>query len=86
MADNGIELIKVEDLIEGDAVDLEGDGYADPKAENPYLGCEFVLVELVEREAAECVAVYFGGFDCVGFPLGHAVKVRLPRPENVPTP
>jgi hypothetical protein len=73
--------VAVKDLRIGDAVDLEGDPYADPNQENPALECEYQQVYSVERETGDCVAVGFDGFDIVGFPPDHLVTVRLPRPE-----
>lgn len=65
---------KISELIPGDLVDLENDKYADPKG-NPLLECEYVTVDSIERESPECIAVYFRGFDMVGFPPDHVVKV-----------
>lgn len=72
-------MIKVEDLKQGDLVDLEGDVYADPENNNPMF-TEYLEVENVEIETPECVLVYFEGFDAVGFPTGHTVTVK--KPEN----
>lgn len=64
----------VEMLVEGDLVDLAGDIYADPD-NSPELDSEYQTVGSVEQETPECVAVSFEGFDLVGFPTGHMVKV-----------
>lgn len=62
--------VKVEDLLPGTFVDLEGDPYADPDKDNPVFPYELERVHEVSLETPECVLVYFD-FDAVGFPLGH---------------
>lgn len=69
-------LTPVKDLHPGMFVDLEGDRFADPHGENPALQYEYTLVDHVERETPACVAVYFEGFDCVGFPPDHLIWVE----------
>lgn len=71
--------LRVEELQEGDLVDLEGDQYADPK--RAHIAFEFELQEVasIERETPDCIAVAFEAFDIVGFPPGHRVKVRRNR-------
>lgn len=68
------------DLQPGDMVDLEGDPFADPERSNIALDCEYQIVCDVERETAGCVAVGFEGFDVIGFPPGHHLRVagRVP--------
>lgn len=66
----------VEDLVPGDKVDLEGDSFADPDRDNPFLACEYVEVTEVKQETPNCVAVTFEGFDQVGFPRGHFVPLK----------
>lgn len=65
----------VSDLLPGDLVDLEGDKFADPKRDHIQFQTEYVVVDTVERETPACTAVYFEGFDCVGFPADYRVKV-----------
>lgn len=66
--------VAVRDLKVGDMVDLQDDPYAD-KNHNPFLECEYVIVAKIESETPDCVAVWFEGFDCVGFPPDHQLKV-----------
>jgi hypothetical protein len=63
------------ELRPGDLVDLEGDPFADPDRANVSLASEFQRVATVDRETPNCVAVGFEGFDAVGFPAGHHVRV-----------
>lgn len=69
-------LVKVNDLKQGDRVDLEGDIYADPHNERAALQCEYQLVDTIEMETPACICVYFEDFTC-GFPTGHEVKVDV---------
>jgi hypothetical protein len=69
-------LKRVVDLRPGDYVDLEGDRFADPLRNKPTLQFIYQMVDAVERETADCVAVWFDGFDCVGFPPDHLVAVQ----------
>jgi hypothetical protein len=59
----------------GDLVDLAGDPFADPESDNISLECEYAVVCEVAREADDCIAVGFEGFDVVGFPPDHIVWV-----------
>lgn len=75
---------RVQDLQEGDMVDLEGDPYADPEGEEPDCDdCasrrdsykyEFEEVMGVEQETPDCVRVDFI-MDSIGFPTDHQVFV-----------
>lgn len=65
----------VSELRCGDRVDLQRDKYADPAGDKPELECEYATVCEIERETPDCIAIGFDGFDVVGFPLGHMVKV-----------
>lgn len=70
-------------LVEGDMVDLSNDPHADRAGGNPALEMELQLVADVEVETLECVAVGFEGFDVVGFPTTHLLRVgRLHRWED----
>lgn len=62
----------------GDLLNLEGDPYADPKRDNALFECEYVEVAFVEQETPECVLMGIEGFDWVGFPTEHPLKVRVP--------
>ena len=68
-------LVPVEKLKIGDWVDLQHDRYADPTGANPLLELAYQQVYHLEQETAECVAVDFEGFDTVGFPTGHQLRV-----------
>jgi hypothetical protein len=68
--------MEVEKIRVGDQLDLEGDQYADPTGDNSLLECEFVQVVRVDIEHNYgTVALYIEGFDAVGFPKGHMVKL-----------
>lgn len=68
-------LRRVDELKPGDLVDLEGDEFADPNGTNETFPFEYTEVEEAKRETSTCVAVAFLGFDVVGFPPDHVVKV-----------
>ncbi len=59
----------------GDLVDLEGDEYADPDYDKTWMLYLFAEVTDVEQETPECVAIGFEGFDLVGFPTDHELRV-----------
>lgn len=71
--------VKVEELAEGDLVDLAGDPYADEG--DITLEYEYVQVAGVERETPRCTVVHFEGYPSCGFPVGH--KVPVARPADV---
>ncbi|GLR77595.1 hypothetical protein HUE56_29820 (plasmid) [Azospirillum oryzae] len=71
-------LVASSDLQVGDFVDLEGDLYADPRHNHPAFDCLYMEVVEVERESDACVAIGFEGFDIVGFPPDHVLKVLRP--------
>ncbi len=73
----------VENLQEGDLVDLGGDRYADPSGANPLLDYELMRVISAERETDTCVAVYFEDFDMVGFPVGHPLLRQARAGESI---
>jgi hypothetical protein len=64
---------RLDDLKEGDLVDLEGDTFADPDG-NSQFEYEYQRVSSVERETDECTVVYFDDA-VVGFPTDHQLKV-----------
>lgn len=70
------------DLREGDMVDLEGDRFADPRRDKPALQALYQTVDCVVAETPDCVAVWFEGFDCVGFPPDHALRVIKVAPAQ----
>lgn len=59
----------------GDLVDLAGDPFADPNSDDISLDCEYAVVCEINREADDCIAVGFEGFDVIGFPPDHIVWV-----------
>jgi hypothetical protein len=76
-----MDYVKVQDLREGDMVDLEGDPYADAETDcedcqtiHDMFAYEFSIVFSVEQETPECVAVGFD-HDVVGFPTNHTLFV-----------
>lgn len=77
--DHEIVEVAAKDVKEGDLVDLEGDTYADPDRDHPAFESEFQTVMEVEHETPECVAIGFDGFDVVGFPVDHVLKVKRPE-------
>ena len=61
----------------GDHIDLENDLYADPNRDHEALfSNELQVVSLVNQETKHCVAIYFEGFDRVGFPTAHLLSVK----------
>ena len=65
----------VEDVKEGDILDLEGDSIADPGSTHPLLRNDWQVVVSTERETPECVTIYFPDFTCA-FPAGHLVQLK----------
>lgn len=65
---------RIDDLVENDLVDLEADPFADPNRDHVAFRSGFQIVDAVEHETPHCTAVWFEGFDCVGFPPGHLVR------------
>jgi hypothetical protein len=66
--------MRVDELREGDMVDLEGDPFADPDRSEDWLHYEFAVVADTERETDECVRVDCLGV-CFGAPPDHRVLV-----------
>lgn len=82
MSEDVFVLTPVEELREGDLVDLEGDPFADTSDEaHSILQYSLVQVEKVEQETAECTAVWFE-HDAVGFPHGHQVKKLVSQEDD----
>ena len=71
-----IQLFRIDQLQEGDLVDLEKDPFADPKGDHPQFEDELYKVVDITVETPNCIAIAFEGFDIVGFPPDHLVKVR----------
>ena len=67
--------VSVQFLRPGDLVDLQHDPFADPQSRHPLFEFEGAVVSSVERETPSCVAVCFEGFDVVGFPAHHRLRV-----------
>jgi hypothetical protein len=76
----------VSELRLGDQVDLEGDKFADPRLDKPALQSEYQRVVSVERESTNCIAVAFEGFDLIGFPPDHRVKVAPCQTTKISVP
>ena len=74
--------IAAADIRVGDLVDLEGDAFADPDRDNIFFQSELIEVVEVVRETDECVAIGLEGFDLVGFPPGHHLRVRRLEDEQ----
>lgn len=68
--------VRVRDLKVGDLADLEGDRYADPLHSNPLLEFEYAEIEAITPETPTCTCVWFLGFDAVGFPPDHLVRIK----------
>lgn len=58
----------------GDMVDLEGDTYADPDHDHPWMEDLYAVVDDVIHETSACVAIAFESFDLVGFPTNHLLR------------
>lgn len=58
----------------GDCIDLEGDYYADPNRDHVEYEFELQVVESVERETDDCVAISILNGPQIGFPLNHGLK------------
>lgn len=69
---------RVEELREGDKIDLEGDAYADPDKTEIYYQCEYVEVIDIKWEGENCVVISTEA-GVVGFPPKHEVKVVVPE-------
>jgi len=70
-----MDIIRADQIKVGDYVDLEFDPYADPDSENIQFETEYAVVEYIERETPDCVAIGFEGFDVVGFPPNHVLSI-----------
>lgn len=66
---------RIDQLKIGDMVDLRGDQYADPGSLCPWFEFEYAIVDYIEIETSNCTTIGFEGFDIVGFPPNHTVKV-----------
>lgn len=69
-------MVPVEDLQEGDLVDLEGDRYADvgELRDSGLLLYEYAEVVGVEQETPDCTRLDLEDLNSIGFPRGHMVK------------
>ena len=71
--------VKAKDLKVGMVCDLEVDLYAVGQHPHPHpatIGNQFVRVEHVEKESADCIDVDFNNFDQVSFPTEHRINVK----------
>lgn len=78
-------MTRIEHLIPGDLIDLEGDEYADPHRDQPDLEFEFVEVEAIQKETEDCWTIYSPQGNWA-FPPSHKVN-RDPdarRPDSAP--
>lgn len=72
-----LHMVRVDALVEGDLINLEGDKYADPPKDDPDISIfpyEYARVEETERETEGCIRVdtQLGSY---GFPPDHEVPV-----------
>lgn len=84
----GTDLV-VETLCVGDKVDLKSCPFLKG---HPSAGLEYAVVESIEREAPDCIAVTYENIDTVGYPVGtklkgssEAMESRKLAPEAVQT-
>lgn len=63
---------RVEDLAEGDLVDLESCPFM---SNHPMAGEQYAEVSLVEQETPACVLISYEGIDHVGYPTGTVLNV-----------
>ena len=68
------KMVKVEDLVEGDRVDLETCPFL---KELPTAQMEWAIVTNVTQETPMCVAVDYEGIDRVGYLKGTTLRVRI---------
>ena len=80
---------RIDELVEGDLVDLCGDRIADQPTDEPdHDVCrsayefEYAVVDGTERETPECIRVDFTNTCSVGFPPDHRVPVHIPTERN----
>jgi hypothetical protein len=66
---------RVDQLVPGDRLDLEGDKIADPNNDKPALEFELYVIEEIEHETPECIVLYSqtSGHN-FAFPADHLVK------------
>ena len=74
--DSDLAVCRADKLKEGDAIDLAGDWYADPKGNRREFECELAQVCEIERETESCIRVGIEGVDNFGFPPDHLVYRR----------
>lgn len=67
--------ILARDIHVGDAVNLEGDSYADPHRDHPEFECEYQIVCEVKDEG-RAIAIGFDSTDTVGYPPDYVLVVR----------
>lgn len=65
--------VKVEDLKEGDKVDLETCPFL---KDHPMACCEYAEVIEVQQETTDCVAVTYEGVGQVGYSLGTKLGMK----------
>jgi hypothetical protein len=66
-------LVKVEDLKDGDRVDL----LSCPYLHNiPLANYEYAVVDGVVKETSDCIRVMYFDLDWVGYPVGTLLEVR----------
>lgn len=72
---------KVEDLIEGDLVDLSSCPFL---KNHPSATFEYAQVVLVEQETPDCVVIGYEGVDHVGYKVGTVLTVSASAPSDSP--
>ena len=73
---------KVEDLVEGDLVDLESCSFL---KDHPSASSEFAEVAYVHWETAECVVIGYEGIDHIGYAVGTELQTQ-DAPASSPRP
>jgi len=66
-----VQSVRVQDIKVCDYINLSGDQYADPLCDDPYLECEYAVVEEIQVEHSCCISILFEHGVWVRFPPDH---------------